>query len=200
MVFVALVLGHYRTARVIAAAAVVLDLVAFLQSRRTGTVLPVVWSYPVLLDLAPVLAMAAFHRDAPPAARWPWLLALPAGYLLLAVPLQAVKPAGNYAWPPDFSGLCCFLVALACIAHAPGAWSRRVAGSGVWSLTLTLPAAVAGAYRIASLLTCYLHYPPLVKAGLMELLILAAAVALVAPDAVHAQAADPAPPPYPHPG
>ena len=69
VVFVALVLGHYRTARIIAAAAIVPDLVALLQPRLTGTTLsPVGWTW-FLFELPPVLAMAAFHRDAPPAAR-----------------------------------------------------------------------------------------------------------------------------------
>ena len=195
----ALVLGHYRTARVIAALAIVPDLVWLLQAQFTGT-MPVPfgpWAFWVLLNLAPVLAMAAFHRDAPPAARRPWLLALPAGYLLVAVPLLALQATGNSAWLPDFPGLCCLLVALACLAHAPRAWSRRAAGSGVWSLTLTLLAAVAGAYRIVSLAD-YLHDPHLIQVSLAELLILVAAVALVAPDAARAQAATPAPPPYPH--
>jgi hypothetical protein len=68
----------------------------------------------------------------------------------------------------------------------------------VWSLTLTLLAAVAGAYRIASL-GDYLHDPHLIYVSLVELLILLAAVALVAPDAARAQAPTPAPPPYPRP-
>ena len=42
------------------------------------------------------------------------------------------------------------------------------------------------------LLTYLLRYPPLVQASLIELLILAAAVALVVPDAARVQAADPA--------
>ena len=144
--------------------------------------------------------MAAFHRDAPPAARRPWLLALPAGYLLVAVPLLAVQATGNSEWLPDFPGLCCILVALACLAHAPRAWSRQAAGSGVWSLTLMLLAAVAGAYRIVSL-GDYLHDPHLITVSLAELLILAAAVALVAPDAARAQTtAASAPPAHPCPG
>ena len=69
----------------------------------------------------------------------------------------------------------------------------------MWSLTLTLLAAVAGAYRIVSL-GDYLHDPHLINVSLAELLILVVAAALVAPDAVRAQAATPAPPPYPAPG
>jgi hypothetical protein len=63
----------------------------------------------------------------------------------------------------------------------------------VWSLTLTLLAADAGAYRIASL-TDYPHDPHLIAVSLAELLILAVAAALVALDAVRAQTATPAPP------
>ena len=198
-IFVTLALGHYRTARVLAALAIVPGLVALLQARLTG-IMPAPfgsWAFWVLLDLAPVLAMTAFHRDATPAAPWPWLLALPAGYLLMYGPLLALQATGNSAWLPDFSGLCCILVSLACLAHAPRAWSRQAAGTGLWSLTLALLAAVAGAYRIASL-TGYLNNPHLTAVSLAELLIMLAAVALVAPDAARAQAATPAPPPYPH--
>ena len=202
MIFAALLLGHDRTARVIAALAIVPYLVFLLQQQFTGSVPvnPGAWAFWVLLDLAPVLAIAAFHRDAPPAARRPWLLALPAGSLLVTVPLLAVQAAGNPEWLPDLPGLYCILVALACLAHAPRAWSRQAARPGEWSLTLTLLAAVAGAYRAVSL-GDYLHDPHLITVSLAELLILAAAAALIAPRAARAQtAAASAPPAHPHPG
>ena len=123
----------------------------------------------------------------------PWLLALPAGYLLVYGPLLAVQATGNSAWLPDFSGLCCILVALACLAHAPRAWSRQAAGTGPWSLTLVLLAAVAGANRLLTL-TAYVHDPHLITVSLAELLIMLAAAALVTPDAARAQTATPAPP------
>jgi len=197
VVFAALVLGHYRAARVLAALAIVPGLVALLQAQLTG-IMPAPfgsWAFWVLLNLVPVAAMTAFHRDAPPAAPWPWLLALPANYLLVVVPLLVLQATGNSAWLPDFPGLCCLLVAVACLAHAPRAWSRQADGPGVWALTLTLLAAVAGAYRITTL-SGYLHDPHLIKVSLAELLILAAAAALVTPDAARAQAATPAPPPH----
>ena len=206
VVFVALVLGHYRAARVIAVLAIVPALVWLLQGQLTGSLLSPFgsWAFWFLLDLAPVLAMAAFHRDAPPPARRPWLLALPAYYLLVSVPLLAAELTGHFAWRPDTPGLCCILVAVLCLAHVPRAWSSR-AGTGVWSLTLVLLAAVAGTYRIVSLgdyvqdphLIFYLQGPHLIAVGLAELLILAAATALVAPDAARTQAAMPSPPPHP---
>ena len=66
-IFVTLALGHYRTARVLAALAIVPGLVALLQAQLTG-IMPAPfgsWVFWVLVDLAPVLAMTAFHRDAP---------------------------------------------------------------------------------------------------------------------------------------
>ena len=196
VVFVLLVLRYYRTAQVIAALAIVPDLARlsygeFIGAFQGPSLGP--WAFWVLLFLVPVLAMTAFHRDAPPAPRWPWLLALPANYLLVAVPLLVVQATGNSAWLPDFSGLYCLLVAIACVVHAPRA-RRQAAGSGVWSLTLALLAADAGAYRIFSIAD-YLHDPHLITVSLVELLILVAAVALVVPDATRAAA--PASPPYP---
>jgi hypothetical protein len=199
VIFVTLALGHYRTARVLAALAIVPGLVALLQAQFTG-IMPApfgAWAFWVLIDLAPVLAMTAFHSGAPQAAPWPWLLALPVGYLLVYGPLLALQATGNSAWLPDFSGLCCILISLACLAHTPRAWSGQAPGTGMWSLTLALLAAVAGAYRIVTL-TGYLNDPHLIAVSLAELLIVAVAVALVAPDAARAQTARPAPPPYPH--
>jgi len=137
-VLLSLALGHYRTARVLAVLAILPGLVALLQAQLTG-IMPAPfgpWAWWVLFDLVPVAAMAAFHSGAPPAARLPWLLALPAGYLLVFGPVLALEATGNSAWLPDFPGQCCLLAALACLAHVPRAWSRQAAGSGVWSLTL----------------------------------------------------------------
>src|SRR5580692_6727272 len=195
-IFVTLALGYYRTARVLAALAIVPGLAALIQAQLTG-IMPApfaAWPFWLLIDLAPVLAMTAFHRNAPPAAPLPWLLALPVGYLLMYGPLLALQATGNSAWLPDFSGLCCILVSLGCLAHTP--WIRSRPGSGVWSLTLALLAAVAAAFRIVTL-TDYLNDPHLINVSLAELLIVLAAVALVAPDAARAQTAAPAPPPHP---
>jgi len=197
VVFVTLVLRYYRTAQLIAALAILPDLGQLLVGQFTGRLpAPYIgpWAFWILLNLAPVLAMTVFRRNDLPVSPGPWLLALPANYLLVCVPLVAVLATGNSAWLPDFSGLYCVLVALACVAHAPRARSRRTESSGVWSLTLALLAADAGAYRIFSI-PDYLHDPHLITVSLVELLILLAAAALVAPDA--ARAATPAPPPHP---
>jgi hypothetical protein len=196
--FVTLVLRYYRIAQVIAALAIIPDLIRLLQGQFAGRLpTPYVgpWAFWVLLNLAPVLGMLAFYRDALAGPRWPWLLALPANYLLVVVPMLVLRVTGNSAWVPDFSGLYCLLVSLACLAHAPKAWSRQAANSGLWSLTLFLLAADAGAYRIFSIAD-YLHDPHLITVSLAELLILVVAVGLVGTDAIRARAGTSEPPPY----
>jgi hypothetical protein len=195
VVFVALVLGDHRTARLIGGLVVLANLVIVVHNQLAGLLISpfATWANWVLLDLAPVLALAAFHRDAPARARRPWLLALLALYLLVSLPLTAADLTGHQAWVPDNAGVGCLLVALLCLAQAPRAWSRRP-GTGVWSLSLLLLAGLAGLNRLTSL-TVYPNDPHLVKVGLAELLIMAAAAALVVPDAGRAPSAVPSPPP-----
>jgi hypothetical protein len=200
VIYVALILGYYRTAQVIAVLAIAPDLVYLLQQQLTyhQPTQSGPWAGLILLDVAPVLAMAAFHADAPPVRRLPWLLALPAGFVLVAVPILAAQVTGHASWVPGYSGLACILAAIACLVHAPRARSRRTMASGAWSLALTLLAAVAGVVRIAWLLE-QLHDPNLLTAGVIELLVMTAAVLLVVPDAVRAQATVSSPPPSPRP-
>jgi hypothetical protein len=184
--YLALVLGYRRTAQVVAVLAIAPDLIYLVQSQfGIGQVPRLVpwaigpWAMWVLIDLAPVLAMAAFHRDAPPVARRPWLAALPVTFLLVAVPLLAAEFTGHDGWVPGAPGLFCVLVAVACLVHAPRARSR--ATSGVWSLTLMLLAADIGLLRICTL-GVYPNDPRMIWIGLVELVVMVAAAAVVAPD------------------
>lgn len=163
MAYIALVLGYYSTARVIAVLAIGPDLVYLLRY-------PGWWIWWILFDLVPVLAMAAFHADAPPVTRRTWLLALPVSFALVAVPVIALQASGDARWL-DRPGLYCILVTIACVAHALSARSRRSAGSGQWSLALILLAAAAGSYQIVG----FVDDPHLLTAGLPELLVLVAA-------------------------
>jgi hypothetical protein len=172
--YIALVRGYYRTAQVIAVLAIAPDLVYLLRY-------PGWWTWWILFDLVPVLAMAAFHPGAPPVTRRGWLLALPGSFVLVAVPVIALQATGNASWL-DQPGLYCILVTIACLAHALSARSLRRAGSDEWSLALILLAAVAGAYQVVALiddprlLTAAATTPS--KAGVPELVALAAAVAV----------------------
>jgi hypothetical protein len=184
--YLALVLGYRRTAQVIAVLAIAPDLIYLVQSQfGLGQVPRLVpwaigpWAMWALIDLVPVLALAAFHRDAPKVAPRPWLLALPVTFLLVAVPLLAVEFTGHDGWVPGAPGLFCVLVAVACLVHAVR--SRTRATSGLWSLTLMLLAADVGLLRIFTL-GVYPNDPRMIWIGLLELAVLAAAAALVAPD------------------
>jgi hypothetical protein len=194
--YVALVLGRYRTAKLFAVLAAGQDLVYLLQLWLTGhhpQMGP--WAGWILFDLVPVLALAAFHRDAPPVARRPWLLALPAGFILVAVPMLALQVYGHPSWGlPGYPGLGCILVAVACLIQAARARSRRTADSGAWSLALVLLAVLFGVMRIAWL-TGQLHDSSLRTQGVVQLAVLAVAVALVARDGARAQRAVSPPPP-----
>jgi len=196
VVFVALVVVEYRTARVGAVLVVGATVASVVHQQLAGTLASpaVTWAYTAVIDVGPVLAMAAFHRDAPPVRRWPWLLALPAWYLLVSVPVLAAELSGHSAWVPDVAGRCCLLLSLVCLFQAARVWSGR-AGRGVGSLTLLLLAAVTGFYRVITL-PIFAHDPHLIMVGLAELLILAVAAALVVPDAVRSQTAAPASPAY----
>ena len=184
--YLALVLGYRRTAQAIAVLAIAPDLIYLVQSQfGIGQVPRLVpwaigpWAMWVLIDLVPVLAMAAFHRDAPPVTRRPWLLALPITFLLVAVPLLAVEFTGHDSWVPGAPGLFCILVAAACLAHAPQARSRATAG--VWSLTLILLAADTALLRLFTL-GIYPNDPRMIWIGLLELAVMLAAAAAIAPD------------------
>lgn len=164
--YIALVLGYRGTAQVIAVLAIMPDLVYLL--RYPGS-----WAWWILFDLVPVLAMAAFHEDAPSVARRNWLLALPVSFVLVAVPVIAVQASGDASWL-DQPGLFCILVTLACLAHALVVRAHQNADSGQWSLTLILLAAATGIYQVVSL-AAYQHR---LAAGVTELLVMAAAVAV----------------------
>jgi len=161
--YIALVLGYYRTAQISAVLAIGPDLVYLLHY-------PGWWTWWTLFDLIPVLAMAAFHADAPPVTRRRWLSVLPLSFVLVAVSVIALQASGDASWL-NRPGLYCILVTIACLAHALSARSRRNAGSGEWSLALILLAGAAGSYQIVGLV----DDPHLLTAGLPELLVLVAA-------------------------
>jgi hypothetical protein len=164
--YIALVLGYRGTAQAIAVLAIVPDLVYLLHY-------PGSWAWLILFDLVPVLAMAAFHSGAPPVARRSWLLALPVSFAAVAVPVIAIQASGRVSWL-DRPGLFCVLVTLACLTHALVVRGRPGTASRQWSLTLILLAAATGIYQIASLAVD----PHLLAAGVTELLVMAAAVAV----------------------
>lgn len=55
-----------------------------------------VWS-ALLISTLPVLALAAFHRDAPPVPRRPWLVALGGG-IAVSIPLMFFMQPPPHGW------------------------------------------------------------------------------------------------------
>ena len=135
--------------------------------------------------------MTAFHRNArrpladpgcwrcPPATCWSWCRCW-CSRRPATSPGCRTSPACSASWSLSPAW-----------PTRPGPGLPGSAGSGAWSLTLALLAADAGAYRIFSIAD-YPQDPHLIAVSLAELVILVAAVALVVPDAVRAQAGAPA--------
>lgn len=177
--YLALVLGRWPQARqfaglslLIVAISAVVDLVvtdgAYLISHGVG----------LLVVAVPVLALVAFHDQAPPVRPRPWLVALPVGTVLVTVVLLATQYPGGpnlVDWP----GLACAAVFTAALAYqvAPTVGWK----SPSWPAALVLLAVTALVLRMMTLLDYLQHTPapeqnPLTVAALVE----AAAVVVVA--------------------
>jgi hypothetical protein len=155
--YVALVYGQRRAARLLALLAVVSTVgsivTAAVERARLGLgpFVPMLW-FSLLLELLVVAALAAFHRDAPPVPRRPWLLALPVG-AALGVGLLRIAYRNIDRMPPlDWPGLCCIVLVVAAIAHPAAARLGWVRPSTSWSQALALLAPAVLGLRLISLL------------------------------------------------
>ncbi|MFU8875781.1 hypothetical protein [Micromonospora sp. SL4-19] len=150
--YIALVLGHRRVAQAVALLAIVPPAVttAVEQAASDAPLSVTPWALR-LTDVVLVLAMAAFHRDAPPVPRRPWLLAIPIGILLVPLPLFAIQTTSQAPRLLDWPGLSCAIVAAAIAVQLAGRAPRQPARTLPWSLALTLLAATTLALRIVTL-------------------------------------------------
>jgi hypothetical protein len=152
--YVGVLLGQVRAARLLAALAVLADGVAAVSATvdlaaGATPLLLTIWSH-LVLDALLVLGLAAFHRDAPPVARRPWLIAFVveiAVLLGLYVPFRVASPSILVDWP----GLYCLLVLGMAVAHLT-APERRAIGAPSWSLALALVGLGVFGMRVLSLL------------------------------------------------
>ncbi|MCX4472483.1 hypothetical protein OOK41_19610 [Micromonospora sp. NBC_01655] len=150
--YLALVLGHRRVAQAVALLAIVPPAVTTAVEQATNDVPLSVTPWAVrLIDILLVLAMAAFHRDAPPVPRRPWLLAIPIGILLVPLPLFAIQATSQAPRLLDWPGLSCVMVTAAIAVRLAGRASRQSASTLPWSLALTLLAATTLALRLVTL-------------------------------------------------
>jgi hypothetical protein len=155
--YLALVLRFLRAARVLAVAAVVAaGLYALVDLVRPGHPFAMTRWLELLLEALVVLALAAFHRDAPPVRRRQWLAALPVGTALVAAGLywplisQGFGPDGDplahvQLALVDWPGVCC----LALLGAALVALVRPVPS---WSLALAMVAPAVFGLRAFTLL------------------------------------------------
>ncbi|MTK01877.1 hypothetical protein [Micromonospora sp. CP22] len=150
--YVALVLGYRRVAQAVALLAIAPPAITTAVAQAVGDVPLTVSPWALLLvDVVLLLAMAAFQHGVPPVPRRPWLLALPIGVVLVALPLfilQAVEPALRLL---DWPGLAGAAVTVAMAVHLAVRATRRSTRTLPWSLAFTLLAATAFALRAATL-------------------------------------------------
>lgn len=152
--YVVLVGGHRRAARVLALLPPVVSL-GWATTTDNGVfdVFLAENLCRLLLAVIPVLALSAFHDDAPPLRRRPWLTALPVGVILTAVTMEILARYLPYA-PPlvDLPAVACVLVCGAGISYLVAlgtGWGRPGAA---WPAALMLLALGVLALRMATLL------------------------------------------------
>jgi hypothetical protein len=141
------------------------------------------WANLLLSGLL-VLALAAFHHDAPPVPRRPWLLALGVAIAVLMGLSPLVRPTTPWVLL-DWPGLYCLALVGAAVAHLAGPALGRTGRAPSWSLALALLAPAVFGLRVLSLLQ-YLTITPigqrnalLVVGALEALAVLAVGVPLV---------------------
>jgi hypothetical protein len=155
--YVGLLLGHRRVAQLLAVLAVLADVVtaisATVDAVAGASPLPLTpWAH-LAVDALVVLALVAFHRDAPPVRRLAWLVAFVVGIAVLLGLYLLVRATNSWVLI-DWPGLYCLLVLGAGVAHLSG--RAPVTGRGLrtpsWSLALVVLGVGALGMRVLSLL------------------------------------------------
>jgi hypothetical protein len=153
--YLALVGGRWRVAQRLAVVALVPSLVWAVSRSVTAVTqgspfaLPAIW-IDLLVTVALTAALVAFHRDAPPVRRTPWLVALPVGAALAYVPFLLWLAIGDVL-VLDWAGITCVAVAVAAAVHLAGLAAGRVRPDSPWTLALAVLAAAAVVLRVTSL-------------------------------------------------
>ncbi len=179
--YLALVSGHRRAAKVLAGLALAPAALAAIVSTanlavgrpRMTSLMLTMWA-DLLISALVVLALAAFHGDAPPLRPRPWLVAYAVGLVLAPVPglvflMQPIRDLMLLDWP----GVWSVALVAAGLVHLGGPAVGRVGRAPGWSLALALLAAPVLALRIVSLLDFALSdavgvYPVTMAIGAVE--------------------------------
>jgi hypothetical protein len=150
--FLALVFGRWATARRLASLAVAANVVSLVATAVDTGPVSTSYFYDVLTSLLLVLAMSAFHRDAPPVPRGSWLVALGAG-IALVTGLQVLHLSSTTVIPPlDWIGLWCVVLVAAAAVHLAARALGWLGRYSAWAPALSILAvAVLGARLLALL-------------------------------------------------
>lgn len=163
--------GHRRLAWALSLTALVPSLVWAAQAAGLGGGVQLFANLCWLLTMVvPVLALAAFHPDAPPVRARPWLVALPVGVvsMVLLTLIQSQSPR-SWAWI-DQPGLASMLICAAGLACLLGA--RGVSGPS-WTVAL---AVIAGGVLGLRVVTLASHVSLGAGSGMLQALITAGVV------------------------
>jgi hypothetical protein len=172
--------GHRRAARILALAAFTPALIFTAAELAGGPVMLPFSTCAQLLFLAtPILALAAFHRDAPPVEPRPWLVALPVGVALLFAVALLSQPAAGQNPLIDPPGLWCVGLTVAAVIHLLASAAGRGSHTPPWPLALALLALAAFGLRAITLLE-YLRFAAPAPAFVALAAAEAAAVLIVA--------------------
>lgn len=128
-------------------------------------------AYRLLVTLLPVLALVAFHRDAPSVRARPWLVALPVGAPSVTGLALATQTTGVVAL--DWADTLCLAVVAACVVHLV------VGRRGPWSGALLVLAVVVLGERLITLVDYVRFTEPGPWLSLVTVVGLAEAVAVV---------------------
>jgi hypothetical protein len=162
--YLALVLGERRVGQLLALAAAAVGLVAPVAATvglavdGAPSVLLTMWS-GLLLDVLLLLALLAFHRDAPPVRPRPWLTALGIGVVVVPAVALTAQPVDRALPLLDWPGLCCVALVAAAVVLLAGSALRRRGPALSWSLGLAVLAAATLGLRLATLLDYLLLGP-----------------------------------------
>jgi hypothetical protein len=155
LAYLALVFGQRRAAQWLAPLALLpLVISTITASLHPAEPLLVTRWAGLLLDALLLAALAGYHRDAPPVHRRPWLLALPAGILLML----GVLFLSNYQPIPllDWATICCGAVVVAGLVQLAAPLFGR-SRTPAWTHALALLALAALVLRLISLADYLVH-------------------------------------------
>jgi hypothetical protein len=174
--YLALVLGHWHAARTLAVLSLLPAVISYcVDLVASDGVFVVSRTVDLLVTAAPLLAMAAFHREAAPVRPRPWLVALPVGVGAVAVVVALTQFRDD--WPlVDWSGILCVALVATAITHL---LTRR---GDSWPVTLSLLAVAVLGQRVVTLFDYLQLTAPdsgrnlLVVAAFVEILVVVVAV------------------------